>query len=278
MLTAMRGELIADPELRTVKNPKTGQELKVVDAVIAYQKDAESGKTNVRAVAWDKVAEELAGKKKGDMIEFAGNLTYNDYKNATMDKPRKVLGFSIMALDESGTLCQKLEEFMGVQRRPVDKSGAVFQPMRGKLLNDPEFAQIEGKDGQPLDACRATLRYWNGRRGENDAFVSLTAYGDAARALNEMKKDAPIQFVGRLDSRPYTNEKMEHSHLELCFNVYSIDPERNLARETEKFIREQVGLEKKPFKDLVQDAEARKAAPQAADVETPAKEAPQPVK
>ena len=46
MLTNMRGTIISDPELRTVENPRDGSELKVVDILLAYQKDEESRKTN----------------------------------------------------------------------------------------------------------------------------------------------------------------------------------------------------------------------------------------
>ncbi len=259
MLTAMRGELIANPELRTTRNPKSGQELKVVDATITYRKDEKSTPTYVRIEAWEKQAEELAAKKKGDVIEFAGKLTYNDYKTPTMERPHKALGFSVSALDEAGTLCKKLEEFMGVERLPFDKPGAIFQPMRGKLYNDPVLTQITGKDGQPLDVCNVTLRYWNGKRGEKDAYVPISAYGETARMLGGMKKDDSIQFVGRLDSRPYTNEKMDRSHMELCYTAYSIDPEHNLLKNTEDFIREQMDL-RRSFNELVQDAEERKSA------------------
>lgn len=277
MLTVMKAELANDPVLRTITNPKDGRELKVVDANIAYQKEAEGSKTFVRAVAWETVAEQLASKKKGDVIEFAGKLTYNNYKNPTMEKPRKVLGFSIQALDDSGTLCQKVEQFMGVQRRPYDKPGAVFQPMRGKLHNAPVLTQVEGKDGKPLDVCNATVLYWNGKRGESNAFVSITAYDEVARMLSQMEPGSPIQFVGRLDSQAYRNEQMDHSHLELCYNVYSIDPDLALVSRTEQFIREEAGLAKPPFRDLVQNAEDRKAAPQSAGMNRPAKEVAEPV-
>lgn len=268
MLTAMRGELVTAPELRTVQNPKSGKELKVADVTIAYQKDENSSKTYVRAVAWEKAAESLLSHEKGEEIEFAGNLTYDNY-TPSKGKPHKVLSFTITALDESKTICQKLEEFMAVQRRPFDKPGAIFQPMRGKLAADPELTQIELKNGQKLDACKVTLRYWNGKRGEQNAFVPITAYGDAAQELSQYKKDDPIQFVGRLDSRSYVpTENKDFRHLELCYSVYAIDPSRNLVRSTEAFIREQMGMERRPFKDLVQDAEARKNAAAPAAKET----------
>lgn len=276
MLTAMRGELVSDPKLRCVTT-HDGKELKVTDATIAYQKDPEGGKTFVRAVGWEQVAEALAKKKQGETIEFAGHLTYDDYQNSTMEKPHKVLSFSVTALDESKTLCQKLEEYMGVQRRPEEQPGAIFQPMRGKLFANPVLTQHPTKDGQPLDICNATLRFWNGKTGEANAFVHVTAYGDVAKELAEMRKDDPIQFVGRLDSRPYTNSKMDFVHMELCYNVHSINKERTLCRDTENFINEQMGLKKVPLKDRLEDADKRKNAP-AASQTTPAKETAAPVK
>lgn len=277
MLTNMKGALSADPVLRTVPDPHSGNNMKVADVFIIYQKDADSAQTKVRCVAWNEMAEKVAGMKKGDEIEFAGNLTYNNYQNATMDKPRKVLGFTIMALDESRTLCQKMEQFMDVQRRPEEKAGAIFQPMRGKLLADPELNEIKGHDGQPLAACRATLRYWNGKRGNADILVPITAYGEAAQQLAEMKKGDPIQFVGRLDSHVYTNDKMDYGHMELCYNVVSIDKERNLVRNTDAFLREETGMKARPLQDKIQNAEARTTAAQPTN-DAPAKEVAEPVK
>lgn len=260
MLTNMRGTILSDPELREVENPKGGEDLKVVDVLIAYQKDEESRRTPVRCVAWGEAAEQLAQKKKDEEIEFAGNLTYSDYKNASMEKPRKILGFTIVALDESKTLCQKMEKFMGVERRPDEKPGAIFQPMRGKLIGKPELTQITGKDGQPLAACNATLRFWNGRSGASDVLVSLSAYAEAAEELAKKEKGDSIQFVGRLDSRPYVNAERKFTHMELCYNVISIDEEHKLLKETEKFIREQTGMKaRQPLTDKIKDANDRKS-------------------
>ncbi len=276
MLTNMRGTIMNDPELRTVPG-KEDKEVKVVDITLAYQKDAEGGKTSVRCVAWAERAEAVAAMNKGDTLEFAGNLTYNDYQNPTMEKPRKILGFTISAIDNSHSLCEKTEQFLGVERMPNEKPGTVFQAIRGKLLNDPELTRTT-KDGAPLDLCHATLRYWNGRTGEGDCFIPITAYGEEAKKLSEMKKGDPIQFVGRLDSRPYTNNKMDYSHMELCYTVVSIDPERKLVRKTEEFLKEQTGLAKRPLNDKINDAETRKGAPEqgskdesAHDQATPAK-------
>lgn len=277
MLTVMRAELTADPVLRPAINKETGRQHKVVDASIAYQNAEGGAKTYTHAVAWDQVAEALAGKKKGDVIEFAANLTYSEYKNANMEKGHQVLGFTILALDESKTICQKLEEFMGVQRRPQDKDGAIFQPMRGTLYGDPVVNTVN-KDGRTFDACSVTLSYWNGKSGFPNAYVSVSAFGEEARALGQMKKGDAIQFVGRLDSKPYKNEKMENVHMELSYNMYSIDPERTLCRDTEKFIREEMGIEKRPLKDKLQDAEERKAGPAEVDKDTPSKEVAEPAK
>lgn len=256
MLTAMRAEIIGEPKLQTIKNPKTSDDLLVANVLLGYQKEEGGNKTFVPAVAWAEKAENLAQKKSGDVIEFAGTLSGTDYKHPSMEKPRRELCFTINAIDESQTICQKLEEYMGVVRREQDKPGAVFQPVRGKLFEDPVLATVEGKDGKPLEVCNATLRHWDGVKGHPDTLVAISAFGNEAKALSEMKKGYPIQFVGRLDSRIYKNENMDKGHAELCFNVYSIDPERKLAKNANNFIQEEMGLKPK-LKDKIYAAEQR---------------------
>jgi len=269
MLTAMKGTIANDLELRTIQNKK-GEELKVVDFSLAYQKDPNSAKTFVNCVAWEEAAEKIAANyKNGDELEFVGHLTYSDYKNKDMEKPHKVLGFSITHVDDSKTICQKLEEYMAVQRRPDEKAGAIFQPMRGKLHAKPELVEIKGQDDQPLKACSAVLKYWNGRHGADNAFVNIRAYGDAAEELAKMEKGDAIQFVGRLDSRPYTNEKMQTRHMELCYNVIALDPSKKLCRACGDFLLEETGQKKKEqLNDKVQNANSRKQKQPLADKDT----------
>ena len=278
MLTAMRGQICTDPVLKPMINKRTNEELQMADFLLAYQKEPDAAKTVVRCVAWEEQAKKLVQMKRGQEIEFVGNLTYNEYKNPQMDKSHTVLGFSITAVDESKTVCQKLEEFMGVKRRPDEKAGTIFQPVRGKLLNKPELREVKDSDGNPLNVCDAVLRYWNGRKGVSDALVNITAFGEQAKELAALDKDTPIQFVGRLDSKPYINERMEHPHMELCFNVVSLDPERKLCREADKFLREQAGLAKHPpLKDKIQDAQTRKSAAAPAEKDTQAHKVTEPV-
>lgn len=264
MLTAMKGTLANDPELKTIQNKK-GEDLRMVDISLIYQKEPNAAKTYVNCVAWEEEAEKIAANyKRGDDLEFVGHLTYSDYKNKDMEKPHKVLGFSITHVDDSKTICQKLEEYLAVQRRPDEKAGAIFQPMRGKLHAKPELTEITDKDNQSLAACTAVLKYWNGRPDTGNAFVNIRAYGDAAKDLAKMEPGDPIQFVGRLDSRPYRNEKMTVRHMELCYNVIALDPSRKLCRACADFLLEETGHKKKePLNEKLQNANTRKQQPTA---------------
>lgn len=259
MLTAMKGKIANEPELKVIQNKK-GEDLRVVDISLIYQKDDNAAKTFVNCVAWEEEAEKIAANyKKGDDLEFVGHLTYSDYKNKDMEKPRKNLGFSITHVDDSKTICQKLEAYMAVQRRPEEKDGAIFQPMRGRLHEKPELTEITDKSNQPLLACNAVLKYWNGRPDSGNAFVNIRAYGDAAKELAKMEQGDRIQFVGRLDSRPYRNDKMVARHMELCYNVISMDPSRKLCRACEDFLLEETGQKKKePLTDKLKSANSRK--------------------
>lgn len=268
MLTAMKGTIADELELKTVPG-KDGEELKVVDFSLVYQKDPQAAKTFVNCVAWEETAEKIAANyKKGDELEFVGHLTYSDYKNKDMEKPHKTLGFSITHVDESRSICQKLEEYMAVQRRPDEKAGAIFQPMRGKLHAKPELTEVTDKEGQPLKACSAVLKFWNGRKGADNAFVNIRAYGVTAEELSKLEKGDPVQFVGRLDSRPYTNDKMQTRHMELCYNVITLDPSRKLCGACADFLREETGQKKKePLNDKVQNATNRKKKQDAVELE-----------
>lgn len=277
MLTNMRGTIADDPKLKFVKNPRGDGQLKVASCTLNYQKEPTGGKTPVSCDAWGDAADALAAHKKGDEIEFVANLTYAPFWNKTKEDHHNILGFTIIALDKAKTLCSEMEKFMGVEASADEKPGTVFQPMRGKLLDTPELREITGRDGQPLKACNAVLRFWNGKPGIPDAFVSISAYGKTAQELAAMKKDDLIQFVGRLDSRPYTNKQMDHSIMELCYNVVSLDPDRNLVKATDEFLRKKFSL-REPLRNRVKEAQDRSEANAASKEQTPERKVPEAVK
>lgn len=112
MLSVVCGRLARDPEIRKVtakgKNGKEDRELLVSNNTVFIWNGRKTGQdVPVDITAWEEMCGELAKYKKGDLIQFVGEVSDTVYTPKNMEKGIVQLGYTILKFDHGKTIIKQ---------------------------------------------------------------------------------------------------------------------------------------------------------------------------
>lgn len=115
MLNVIRGRLAETPEIKQIK--KVGedgkeQSLNVINTNLYIKANKESPDFPVKITAWEDTARELSKYKKGELVDFVGNMKSTTYKPEWSEKEITSIGFNVVKIDHDKKLSKEIDEIL----------------------------------------------------------------------------------------------------------------------------------------------------------------------